>query len=139
MDASSLAAAALAVAMDNARTSAVREVLLDRERAAMVAEDRGSFLAQRHYIGSLQLYQPYGAYPERMTWRDAYFMQRDDMSRAREVMHASLMAMRGGDAPRARDVLARVVRPDDEEVEEEQEEEDEVMEEEAEDGGMQNE
>ena len=139
MDASSLAAAALAVAMDDARTSALREVLLDRERAAMVAEDRGSFLAQRHYIGSLQLHQPYGTYPV-MTWRDAYFMQRDDMSRAREVMHASLMAMRGGDAQRARDVLARVVRPDDEEVEEEQEEEeDEVMEEEAEDGGIQNE
>ena len=138
MDDSSLAAAALAVAMENARTSAVRELMLDRERAAMVAEDRGSFLAQRHYIGSLQLHQPYGTYPV-MTWRDAYFMQRDDMSRAREVMHASLMAMRGGDAQRARDVLARVVRPDDEEVEEEQEEEDEVMEEEAEDGGMQNE
>ena len=139
MDASSLAAAALAVAMDNARTSAVREVLLDRERAAMVAEDRGSFLAQRHYIGSLQLYQPYGAYPERMTWRDAYWMRRDDLRRAHEVMHTSLMALRGGDAQRARDVLGQVVRPDDEEVEEEPEEEDEVMEVEAEDGGMQSE
>ncbi len=135
MDASSLAAAALAVAMEDARTAAVHELMLDRERAAMVAEDRGSFLAQRHYIGSLQLHQPYGAYPV-MTWRDAYFMRRDDMSRA---MRASLMAMRGGDAQRARDVLARVVRPDDEEAEEEQEEEDEVMEEEAEDGGTQNE
>ena len=134
MDASSLAAAALAVAMDNARTSAVREVLLDRERAAMVAEDRGSFLAQRHYIGSLQLYQPYGAYPERMTWRDAYWMRRDDLRRAHEVMHTSLMALRGGDAQRARDVLAQVV---DEEEEEEPEEEDEVMEVEAE--GMQSE
>ena len=110
MDASSLAAAALAVAMDNARTSAVSEVLLDRERAAMVAEDRGSFLAQRHYIGSLQLHQPYGAYPV-MTWRDAYWMRRDDLRRAHEVMHASLMALRGGDAHRARDVLAQVVRP----------------------------
>ena len=88
MDASSLAAAALAVAMDNARASAVREVLLDRKRAAMVAEDRGSFLAQRHYIGSLQLCQPYSVYPERMTWRDAYWMRRDDLIRAREVMHA---------------------------------------------------
>ena len=49
------------------------------------------------------------------------------------------MAMRGGDAQRARDVLARVVRPDDEEVEVEPEEEDEVMEVEADDGGMQSE
>ena len=109
MDASSLAAAALAVAMDNAGTSAVRDVLLDRERAAMVAEDRSSFLAQRHYIGSLQLHQPYGAYPV-MTWRDASWMRRDDLSRAHEVMHASLMALRGGDAQRARDVLGQVVR-----------------------------
>ena len=139
MDASSLAAAALAVAMDDARTSVLREVMLDRERAAMVAEDRGSFLAQRHYIGSLQLQQPYSAYPERMTWRDAYWMRRDDLRRAHEVMHTSLMALRGGDAQRARDVLAQVVRPDDEEVEVEPEEEDEVMEEEAEDGGMQSE
>ena len=123
MDASSLAAAALAVAMDDARTSTVRAVLLDRERAAMMAEDRGSFLAQRHYIGSLQLHQPYGTYPV-MTWRDAYWMRRDDLIRAREVMHASLMAMRGGDVQRAMDVLAWVVRPNDEEVEEEQEEED---------------
>ena len=136
MDASSLAAAALAVAMDNARTSAVREVLLDRERAAMVAEDRGSFLAQRHYFGSEQV--PHSSWPL-MTWRDAYWMRRDDLFRAREVMRASLMALRGGDAQRARDVLAQVVRPDDEEVEEEPEEEDEVMEVEAEDGGMQSE
>ena len=139
MHASSLAAAALAVAMEDSRSAAVRELMLDRERAAMVAEDRGSFLAQRHYIGSLQLYQPYSAYPERMTWRDAYWMRRDDLRRAHEVMHASLMALRGGDAQRARVVMARVVgevMPDAEEVEEEPEE-DEVMEVEAK--GMQSE
>ena len=139
MDASSLAAAALAVAMDDARTSAVREVLLDRERAAMVAEDRGSYLAQRHFVGSLQVPEPHNLYPP-MTWREAYLMQRNDMSRAREVMRASLMAMREGDDQRARDVIAQVVgeiMPADEEVEEEPEEEDEVMEVEAE--GMQSE
>ena len=133
MDASSLAAAALAVAMDDARTSAVREVLLDRERAAMVAEDRGSFLAQRHYIGSVQV--PHSSWPL-MTWRDAYWMRRDDLFRAREVMRASLTALRGGDAQHARDVLGQVVRPWDEEGEE-PEEEDEVMEVEA--VGMQSE
>ena len=130
MDASSLAAAALAVAMDDARTSAVREVLLDRERAAMVAEDRGSFLAQRHYFGSEQV--PHSSWPL-MTWRDAYWMRRDDLFRAREVMRASLMALRGGDAQRARVVLTQAV----DEEEEEPEEEDEVMEVEAE--GMQSE
>ena len=66
-------------------------------------------------------------------------MRRDDLRRASEVMHISLMALRGGDAQRARDVLGQVVRPDDEEMEEEPEEEDEVMEVEAEDGGMQSE
>ena len=54
MDASSLAAAALAVAMENARSAAVRELMLDRERAAMVAEDRGSFLIERQTICSLR-------------------------------------------------------------------------------------
>ena len=49
MDASSLAAAALAVAMEDSRSAAVREVMLDRERAAMVAEDRSSYMAQRHF------------------------------------------------------------------------------------------
>ena len=53
-------------------------------------------------------------------------MRRDDLRRAHEVMHTSLMALRGGDAQRARDVLGQVVRPDDEEVEE-PEEDDEVM------------
>ena len=69
-------------------------------------------------------------------------MRRDDLRRAIEVMRASLMALRGGDVQRARDVMARVVSeimPDDEEGEEESEEEDEVMEVEAEDGGMQSE
>ena len=47
MDASSLAAAALAVATDDSRAAAVRELLLDRERAAMANEDARSFLAQR--------------------------------------------------------------------------------------------
>ena len=54
MDASSLASAALAVAIEDSRADAVRELMLDRERAAMLAEDRGSFLIERSYgVGRL--------------------------------------------------------------------------------------
>ena len=52
MDASSLAAAALAVAMNESRDAAVRELLVDRERSAMAAEDARSHGAQRHFTAS---------------------------------------------------------------------------------------
>ena len=98
MDASSLAAAALAVAMEDSRSAAVRELMLDRERAAMANEDARSYLAQRHFVGSLQM--PNSLYPP-MTWREAYLVRSDDMSEAREMMRHAMM-----DAQRARDVLA---------------------------------
>ena len=106
MDASSLAAAALAVAMEDSRSAAVREVMLDRERAAMVAEDRSSYIAQRHFVGSQQ--EPNSpVHP--MPWREAYMVRSTDMMRAREVMRASLMVLRRGDPRRAR-VMARILR-----------------------------
>ena len=68
MDAVTLAAAALAIVVDESRDAALRQALLDRERAAMTAEDRGSFLAQRLYKGSTQV--PSAMPP--MTWRAAH-------------------------------------------------------------------
>ena len=126
MDASSLAAAALAVAMEDSRSAAVREVMLDRERAAMVAEDRSSYMAQRHFVGSQQ--EPDGpVHPT--TWRVAYLVQRHDGDRLRDVMRASLMHLRGGNDRLARALLAWVVGgPDDEDVEVEPEDEDVVVE-----------
>ena len=106
MDASSLAAAALAVAMEDSRSAAVREVMLDRERAAMVAEDRSSYIAQRHFVGSQQ--EP-NSHVHPMPWREAYMVRSTDMMRAREVMRASLMVLRRGDAQRAREVMARIL------------------------------
>ena len=106
MDASSLAAAALAVAMEDSRSAAVREVMLDRERAAMVAEDRSSFIAQRHFVGSQQ--EP-NSHVHPMPWREAYMVRSTDMMRAREVMRASLIVLRRGDAQRAREVMARIL------------------------------
>ena len=126
MDASSLAAAALAVAMEDSRSAAVREVMLDRERAAMVAEDRSSYMAQRHFVGSQQ--EPDGpVHPT--TWRVAYLVQRHDGDRLRDVMRASLMHMREGNDRLARALLAWVVGgPDDEDVEVEPDDEDVVVE-----------
>ena len=117
MDASSLAAAALAVAMEDSRTAAVRELMLDRERAAMANEDARSYMAQRHFVGSQQ--EPDGpVHPT--TWRVAYLVQRHDGDRLRDVMRASLMHLRGGNDWLARALLAWVVGgPDDEDVERE--------------------
>ena len=47
MDAVTLAAAALAIAVDESRDAALRQALLERERLAMAVEDRDSFVAQR--------------------------------------------------------------------------------------------
>ena len=126
MDASSLAAAALAVAMEDSRTAAVRELMLDRERAAMANEDARSYMAQRHFVGSQQ--DPNIAGPQ-TTWRVAYLVQRHDGDRLRDVMRASLMHLRGGNDRLARALLAWVVGgPDDEDVEREPEEMDAVAE-----------
>ena len=74
-----MAAAALAVATDPSRDAALRQALLDRERAAMTAEDRGSFLAQRLYTGSTQV--PSTMRP--MTWRAAHQHVQNDVLGAR--------------------------------------------------------
>ena len=77
--------------MEDSRSAAVREVMLDRERAAMVAEDRSSYIAQRHFVGSQQ--EP-NSHVHPMPWREAYMVRSTDMMRAREVMRASLMVLR---------------------------------------------
>ena len=50
MDASTLAAAALAIATETSQPAAVEELLLERERLAMDREALRSFLVERHYI-----------------------------------------------------------------------------------------
>ena len=49
MDAVTLAAAAVAIAIENSRNAALEDCLLDRERAAMRAADLESQLAQRTF------------------------------------------------------------------------------------------
>ena len=53
-----MAAAALALVVDDSRDDAVRELLLERERLAMALADRDSFLAQRHFYVSDQVQRP---------------------------------------------------------------------------------
>ena len=125
MDASSVAAAALAVATDHSRDAALRQALLDRERAAMTAEDRGSFLAQRLYTGSTQV--PSTMRP--MTWRAAHQHVQNDVLGARDAMRAARRAIRHGNDERAEALLTAELgsssdEADEEEGEEEAEEED---------------
>ena len=101
MDAVTLAAAALAIVVDESRDAALRQALLDRERAAMTAEDRGSFLAQRHYTGSTQV--PSAMPP--MTWRAAHGHVQNHVLEARDVMHDARRALRRGNAERAHALL----------------------------------
>ena len=121
MDASSLAAAALAVAMEDSRSAAVRELMLDRERAAMVAEDRGSFLIERHFVDPRQV--PRNVLP-RFNWEDAF----NNMNAAHDAIRASIAAI-----AEVRDQPAEVVRATqirlEQELLAEEEEEDQVTEE----------
>ncbi len=132
MDASSLAAAALAVAMEDSRSAAVRELVLDRERAALVAEDRGSFLIERHFVDPRQV--PRNVLP-RFNWEAAFNNTNaaheaafNNMNAAHDAIRASMAAI-----AEVRDQPAEVVRAT--QVRLEEEEEDQVMKDEAEHGG----
>ena len=88
-----LAAAALAVVLKESQEAALREALLDRERAAMTAEDLRSFVAQRHFSGSMQV--PSLMRP--MTWEAVYEQRHEDYLLAHDAMRAALRAQRQGD------------------------------------------
>ncbi len=62
MDAVTLVAAAVAIAIDDSRNAALNDVLLDRERAAMRAADVETQLAERVYNEAAQM---------RAVWRAA--------------------------------------------------------------------
>ena len=126
MDALTVAAAALAVAVEDSRAAAIRELLLERERLAMAVADRDSYLAQRHFVGSLQV--PRVSPP--MTWRAAYNHRHADLLDAHAAMRAARAAVLQGDARGAVDHLTAEVGSEDSEEDEEMEAEE--VEEEAE-------
>ena len=95
MDASTTAAAALAIVVAASEPSAMEALLLERERLAMIVEDQASFLAQRHWVGTLQVWQP-----RPMTWQTAFHQRHNDMIDAHDAMRGVARALRGGDAGR---------------------------------------
>ena len=122
---------ASAVALEDSRAAATRELLLERERLAMAVADRDSFLAQRHFVGSLQVPRVPGP---PMTWQAAYDQRHHDLQLAHEAMRAALRAHRRGDDERVERVLVAEVGSDDEAEDAEMEAE-EAEEEAAEEAG----
>ena len=70
MDASTLAAAALAIATETSQPAVVDELLLERERLAMDREALRSFVVERHYIQA-----PDFSEDPLWTWRRAFDLQ----------------------------------------------------------------
>ena len=122
-----LPSAAAAIAID--REAAVAE--LARERATMANEDARSYLAQRHFVGSLQV--PRDDTP--MTWQAAYQWRHQHWLEAVAAMRAAARANRARDAAAVERALREQLGSDTEDEEEEEEEdleEDEEAQEEAE-------
>ena len=117
------ASAAAAIASD--REAAAE---LARERATMANEDARSYLAQRHFVGSLQV--PRDDTP--MTWQAAYQWRHQHWLEAVAAMRAAARANRARDAAAVERALREQLGSDTEEEEEEDLEEDEEAEEEVE-------
>ena len=92
MDATSLATAALAVAIEDSRTAAVRELMLDRERVAMANEDAHSYIAQRHFVRPVQA--PPRDNDQTWTWREAFQHQGAELHRVRTAMRSTAGILR---------------------------------------------
>ena len=101
---------------------------LARERATMANEDARSYLAQRHFVGSLQV--PRDDTP--MTWQAAYEWRHQHWLEAVAAMRVAARANRARDAAAVERALREQLGSDTEDEEEEDLEEDQEAEEEAE-------
>ncbi len=79
MDASTLAASALAIANETSQSAAVQELLQERERLAMDREALRSFVVERHYVQA-----PRGVEDPLWTWKDSFECQTDRLRHARD-------------------------------------------------------
>ena len=100
MDAVTLVAAAVAIAVDHSRNAALEDCLLDRERQAMRAAHLESLLAQRMFTSSTQL--PHSA---PVTWRTAHTIAHNETVQMRAVMDQAARALRRGYDERAAALL----------------------------------
>ena len=121
MDASTLAA--LSIAMEESRDAALRELLQERERDRMQAEDLRSFVAQWHFTAS----QLVPGAPRPVTWKAAYARRHNDSHWAHGTMRDALRWVRSGDDVRAERLLAAALGSDEEEEEEAEEESEEAL------------
>ena len=110
MDAATTAAV-LSIVLDESQQAAMQTLLQERERLAMIVEDQASYLAQRHWVGSLQV--PRVPEPP-MTWQAAYEQRHDDLGHAHGAMRAALQAHRRGDYELVEQVLQTEVGSDSE-------------------------
>ncbi len=97
MDAATTAAV-LAIVADDSMDAAMLALLQERERLAMLAAHHESYLAQRHYVGSLQVPRVPGP---PMTWQAAYERRHDDLGLAHDAMRTALRAIQRGDSDTA--------------------------------------
>ena len=115
MDASTVAQAALALAVDNSRDAALNELLLERERLAIHADDMQSFVAARHFTKNLLTQSPRAAAPRAddlaapWTWERAYKQRHTDLALAHDALRAALHDVRQGEPERAEQRLSTEV------------------------------
>ncbi len=97
MDAVTLVAAAVAIAVDHSRNAALEDCLRDRELQAMRAAHLESLTAQRLFTSNTQL--RHQAPP--VTWRTAHTMAHNETVQQRAVMDQAARAVRRGHDKRA--------------------------------------
>ena len=110
MDGLTLAAAALAIAVDESRDAALRQAVLERERLAMGVEDRDSFLAQRFFVASMQLRAT--GQPRPQTWQAAYQVRDDNFEDVVDALRQVREANRRGDEEAIHNIVADVLGSD---------------------------
>ena len=122
MSAALSASAASSAAGAELAVSSAASAELARERAAVAAADAQSFIAQRHFVGSVQVQQ---AGPI-MTWQALYELRHDDLMLAHQAMRGVRRHLQAGRPRWALAMLEEEIGssadeaepPDDEEMEE---------------------
>ena len=110
-------AAVLAIVAEESQQSAMEALLQEREQLAMALADRDSYLAQRHYVGSMQI----SRLGQPMTWETAFTQRHNELSDAHQAMRHAAHAIRDGNADDALNVLMHVIGSDTESSEADEE------------------
>ena len=100
MDAITLVAAAVAIAVDQSGNAALEDIVQERERQAMRAAALESMVAQRMFTSSMQL--PVVA---PMTWRSAHTRAHNETVDLRAVIDQAARALRSGYDEHASELL----------------------------------